>query len=263
MKKVALITGATRGIGAAIATEFARAGYDLSLTGRTDKDLLAVAETLKQFGAKPLLIAGDLGDLTFTQSLAEKTIAHFGRVDTLINNAAWREVLTMREISLESWEKTFRVCVTSPAFLSKWCASQMEKQGGGVIVNISSIMSEHCAGSAPAYVASKGAMDTLTFELAALYGPRNIRVVSLNPGAIDTDMGSEGYGDAEKKLRDYSEDMIPLKRWGTGEEIAKTVLFLASDAAGYITGTTIVADGGWSRQIHPMSIKNLMRPGQF
>lgn len=263
MKKVALITGATRGIGAAIAAEFASAGYDLAITGRHEKDLQVVADGFKHTGAKTLLIAGDLADLAFTQSLAEKTIAHFGRVDALVNNAAWREVLTMREISLESWEKTIRICLTSPAFLSKWCAAQMEKQGSGVIVNISSIMSETCAGIAPAYVACKGAMDTLTFELAALYGPKGIRVVSLNPGAIDTDMGTDGYGEADKKMRDFSEDMIPLKRWGTSEEIAKTVVFLASDAASYITGTTIVADGGWSRQCHPMSIKKMMRPDQF
>lgn len=263
-RRVALVTGATRGIGAAIAMDFAKKGYDLGITGRDESELAQHAQQAESLGAKVFAIAGDLADMAFVEALVPKAIDSLGRVDALVNNAAWREVVTMRQISLESWEKTLRVCLTAPAFLSKHAAADMETRGSGVIINISSIMSEHSAGYAPAYVACKGAMDTLTFDLAALYGSRGIRVVSVNPGAIDTDMG-KGYGDdaGDRAMREFSENMIPLRRWGTPDEMAKLVTWLAGDEASYITGTCIVADGGWSRQFHPYNLKKNMMPEQF
>jgi 3-oxoacyl-[acyl-carrier protein] reductase len=140
----------------------------------------------------------------------------------------------------------------------------MERQGQGVIINVSSIMSTRAGGVGPAYVAAKGALDALTYELASLYGPVGIRVVAVNPGAIDT-AGSADYTDDEGEsltgqLRAWSEDHIPVGRWGTAEEIARTIATLAGDDARYITGTTIVADGGWLHSLFPHRLKKRMHP---
>jgi NAD(P)-dependent dehydrogenase (short-subunit alcohol dehydrogenase family) len=212
------------------------------------------------------VLPGDLADLNYVATLVPKTIERFGRIDVLVNNAAWRETVTMRKISLESWERTLRICLTTPALLARDAAVHMEPRGRGVIINVSSIMSQHATGTAPAYVAAKGGMDALSYELAALYGASGVRVLAFNPGAIDTEMSanySAGDDDVNARLRQCTEDMIPLRRWGTSEEIARTLAWLASDDATYITGTTIVADGGWSHQLHPYSLKARMHPGQF
>jgi len=255
----AIVTGASRGIGKATALELARRGYDVTLVA-TDKSALSlVGAEIEQLGLEAIVADGDLSDLQFAESVVQQTIAKFGRVDVLVNNAAWREVTTMRHISLESWERTLRICLTTPAFMSRWAAESMLERRRGVIVNVSSIMSQQAAGFSPAYVASKGALESLTFELAALYGPSGIRVVAVCPGAIDTD-SSRDYTDASgdsltEKLRAYTEDVIALRRWGTSEEIAKLIAFVASDEASYLTGTTITADGGWRHQHLPLSLR--------
>lgn len=266
-RPVVLITGASRGIGASAAGEFAKRGYDVAITGRSLDSLNATAEIVRDRGAQPLALAGDLADMAHVESLVPEVMKRFGRLDALVNNAAWRELHTMRNITLESWDRTMRVCVTAPAFLTKWAAEVMEPRRKGVVVNVSSIQSERVSGYGPAYMAAKGALDTLTYDLAVLYGPRGIRVVGLNPGAIDTELSNDTKSaDGEtldKKARDLSYDMIPLKRWGTADEIAKAIAWLASDDASYITGTTIVADGGWTHQLFPYSFKKLIYPTEF
>jgi len=266
-RRVALVTGASRGIGAATAVEFARRGYEVALVGRTTSDLELVASNVRNSGGKSLVLAGDLADLAFAESTVRRTVEEFGKVDVLVNNAAWRELGTMRRITLESWEKTLRVCLTAPAFLARWAAEYMEPRRSGVIINISSVMSQQAAGIAPAYIAAKGAIDSLTYELASLYGPVGIRVVTVNPGAIDTEMSRDYRDDSGKsvtdELRAYSDDMIMLGRWGVPEEIATVIAFLASDDASYIQGTTITVDGGWRHQHMPLSHKQKQYPQDF
>ncbi|MCX5662205.1 MAG: SDR family NAD(P)-dependent oxidoreductase, partial [Planctomycetota bacterium] len=114
-RPVAIVTGASRGIGAEAAVEFARRGYDLALTARGADALAEVVKLVRDAGGQALAIPGDLGDLAFAQSVVPQVVARFGRVDALVNNAAWRELVTMRTITPESWEKTIRVCLTSPA----------------------------------------------------------------------------------------------------------------------------------------------------
>jgi 3-oxoacyl-[acyl-carrier protein] reductase len=127
------------------------------------------------------------------------------------------------------------------------------------------MMAEQAAGFAPAYIASKGGLDSLTYELAALYGQSGIRVVSLRPGAVDTELSRDvAAGDTNTdEIRSFSHDMIPLGRWATCEEVARVILFLASDAASYITGTTITADGGWFHHHLPNSLKRKHYPQDF
>ena len=163
-RNVALITGAAKGIGAATAHELARRHYDLALLDIDAAGLDRTCEVTRHFGATVYALPGDLADLDYVQAAVEQTTDRFGRLDLLVNNAAWRKVETMRETDLETWDRTIRICLTAPAFLSRWAAEVMERQGRGVIVNISSIRSMNADGTAAAYVACKGAIDALTYE---------------------------------------------------------------------------------------------------
>ncbi|MCI0625003.1 MAG: SDR family oxidoreductase [Acidobacteria bacterium] len=269
-KPVALVTGAAKGIGAATAIQFARCGYDLSLLDCSGDKLKDVASQIQATGGTPLTHVCDLFHIEDAQNSLQQTIAYFGRLDVLVNNAAVAVFTTMRLISLEDWERSLRVNLTTPMFLAKWAAEQMARQGKGVIINVSSLVSRQATGCVPAYQASKGGLDAMTYELAVLFGPSGIRVVAINPGAIDTEMsrqfasGDTSNGsDEEEALRKYSEDIICLGRWGTADEIARSIVWLASDDASYITGTTILVDGGWHHNHSPYSIKRMAFPLQF
>jgi NAD(P)-dependent dehydrogenase (short-subunit alcohol dehydrogenase family) len=261
---VAIVTGAAGGIGAATCIELAKRGYHLALIDLPETDLQTVAQAVQDAGSEALVLPGDIVDLHFDQHCVERTAEQWGRIDLLVNNAAWREITTMSKISPESWDKTLRICLTAPAFFARWCAEHMKKQKCGVIINISSVVSRVATGSVPAYTACKGALDALTSELSVLYGSSGIRVVSLRPGAIDTEMcrdyTSEDGASATEALRSWSNDMIPLRRWGTPQEVARTIAWLASDDATYITGTNIVADGGLETQLSPYSLKKIIHP---
>jgi 3-oxoacyl-[acyl-carrier protein] reductase len=264
---VALLTGAAGGIGRATALELARRGYALALADCNGAGLAALAAELPSTEPVPLILAGDLSDMAFAESTIRETVCRFGRLDLLVNNAAWRELFSMRRISLESWERTLRVCLTAPAFLARWAAEVMERQRRGTIINISSIRAFQPDGIAAAYVAAKGGLDALTYDLASLYGPAGIRVLAISPGAIDTELSRDYTDDSGKsltaELRRSSEDMIPLGRWGRPEEIARMIALLAGDDASYLTGTTIVVDGGWTRNGTPRSLKQRMSPDDF
>ena len=252
-QRVAIVTGASRGIGAATAQALAEAGFRIALVAT---DRTALDGTAEGLATASLVIPGDLGEMAFVESIVPRVVEAWGRVDVLINNAAWREIISMRRISLESWERTLRICLTAPAFLARAAAADMQRRQKGAIINVGSVMARQSAGNAPAYTACKGGLESLTYELASLYGPVGVRVLCVQPGAIDTEM-SRGVApdDASNEIRQFSEEMIMLGRWGRSSEIAATIAFLASDAASYITGTTLDVDGGWLRQHLPLMLK--------
>ncbi|RIK72171.1 MAG: oxidoreductase [Planctomycetota bacterium] len=251
---VAIVTGAAQGIGAAIVRRLQRDGYAVAAVDCNGPKLDELCCGLPSAAAPVMPIAGDLADPAAPESVTQQATARFGRIDLLVNNAAWRETATMDEITLHSWQRTLQVCLTGPAFLARAVARHMKIAARGVIINVGSIMAQQAAGFAPAYVAAKGALESLTYDLAALYGPHGIRVVTVSPGAIDTSLSADlapPHVSASDQLRRYAEGMAMAGRLGAPEEVASLVAWLASDEASYLTGTTITFDGGWSRHHLP------------
>lgn len=256
-ERVALITGATGGIGLATAQALAAAGCRLAITG---PEKAALQRAAAQLPATTIAIPGDLNDLQFVAALTSRVQESGVTIDLLINNAAWRDLRSLRDIDAAAWEKTLRICLTAPALLARDCAAAMASRGGGVIVNISSIMAQRGNGSATAYVAAKAGLDAVTRDLAVLYGSSGVRVVGVAPGAVDTAISADvADGEAARALRDFSEEMIPLGRWATPMEIARAVVAIASDDMAYLTGTTITLDGGWSAALYPGSLREKLQ----
>jgi 3-oxoacyl-[acyl-carrier protein] reductase len=266
-RRAALVTGASRGIGAAVAVRLARDGYDVALSARDAGALEKVANDCREAGARVVAMRGDLADDGTIERLVPEALGGLGRLDALVNNAAWRELVTMRSIERASWERTLRVCLTAPAFLARDAAAVMASADGGVIVNVSSVQSGRVTGIAPAYVVAKAGLDVLTADLASLYGRRGVRVVSVRPGATDTALGTDyrepDGDDLTVDVRRFSEDMIPLGRWARPDEVAAVVAWLVSEEASYVTGTSITVDGGWSPQLWPDRLRRRVAPEDF
>lgn len=268
-KKVVIITGAANGIGKAIAFLFAEQKADLVLVDIDGEGLLSVRDGIcKKTDSVILPLIGDLADPAFFRTIVQAVVEKFERVDILVNNAAWRTIGSLRNLSLEDWEKTMRVCITAPAFISKYAAAEMEKQNqGGVIINISSMMTDRPAGTSPAYIASKGALEALTKEMAITYGRSGIRVICIKPGYIDTEM-SQDYesSDGEQisdKLGNYLNEATPLKSPGKPNDIAQAVVWLSSDLASFMTGTTVTIDGGFTTSMNSYTLKKIQFPNEF
>nr|WP_295922317.1 SDR family oxidoreductase [uncultured Dyadobacter sp.] len=268
-RKVVLITGAAGGIGRETAVKFAREGYAVALSDINAAALQAVSISLQQqHGAETLVLAGDLSDFDYLKSCVARTDDAWGRVDVVVNNAAWRTLESMRSMALEDWERTLRICLTAPAFLSKWAAELMERNGnGGVLINVSSVMSGRPSGVSSAYVAAKGGLESLTKELAVTYGRSGIRAVCVCPGYIDTPLSNDYQAtDGEnisKRMIDELTGFTPLNRGGRPGEVAEAIFWLSSESASYITGTSLVIDGGFKPNFTPYAIKKLQFPNEF
>jgi len=268
MTKVLLLTGAAGGIGRATAERFARAGVALALVDIDAEGLQGTAQRVSAYTADYIILPGDLQDMQFLEAVVAACISRWGRIDVLVNNAAWRSVETLNTISLENWEKTLRVNITAPAFLAKITAGMLIDRGlSCVIINISSVMSELAGGYAPAYTVCKGALESLTYELAVLYGPRGFRAVAVRPGNVATSLSDDYISSEQQNISNEIvaeiNDRTPLNRTAAPEEIANAVFWLSSPEASFITGTTITVDGGLSRNFNPYMIKKRLKTGGF
>ncbi|MEX2568559.1 MAG: SDR family oxidoreductase [Cyclobacteriaceae bacterium] len=265
--RVIIITGASRGIGRAMAQKFAENGDLIALVADQKEELDETADMIKE-GDNFLVLHGDLANAHFLKHVVDETLGKWGRIDILINNAAWRTLETLRTISLENWEKTMRICLTAPVFLSRMVAESMEKNdSNGVIIHVSSIMAERAGGTSPAYAASKGALLSITYEMAALYGPSGIRVIAICPGNVQTKMSQDftdsgGKNISEDLVRDM-ENLTPLKRSATPQEIANGVYWLSSNEASFVTGTSLVIDGGFTHNFSSYKNKHSQFPKEF
>ena len=268
-KKVVIVTGASAGIGRAVAIKYAKEKYNLVLVALEGDQLSMLSKDLKaQYGADCLVCAGDLADAIFLRSIISQTIEKWNAIHVLVNNAAWRTIETMRSMELQTWERTLSICLTAPAFLAKWSAEAMERNNiPGTIINISSVMSERAGGISPAYSASKGALESLTYELAVTYGRSFIRVVCVQPGNVDTNMNSDYTSQSgenvSRQLSDHVNDLSPLPRAGTPEEIAEAIYWVSSENASFVTGITLKIDGGLSHNFNAYSVKKIQFPNEF
>jgi 3-oxoacyl-[acyl-carrier protein] reductase len=229
--KVAIITGASSGIGLATARVLKREGWSLSLVGRKTE---AIEEEFKE----DLIIKADISDPQVAEDIVKRTVEKFGRLDALINNAGQTLDKPLLRITAEDLENHFRTNLFSAFLLSKSALRYFKD--GGVIVNVSSVVGIIGNSWQTAYSASKAGLIAFTKSLAKEMGSRGIRVVAVAPGFIETPM-TEGLPEQVKKK--YLEN-IPLRRFGKPEEVAEVIAFLVSDKASYISGQVIVVDGG-------------------
>lgn len=237
MSKTVFITGSSRGIGEAIAKAFHQNGYNVAINyNHSEKEAIALSDSL----SGSLLLKGDVSKEEDVKEMIEKTVSHFGSIDVLVNNAGISVVNLLTDTTLEEWEKLFSVNVTGTFLATKYAAKEMIKNHSGKIINISSIWGVSGASMESCYSASKGAVIAFTKALAKELGPSGITVNCVAPGFIDTDMNRDIL---EVDKQAFCEG-TPLGRIGTPEEVAKTVLFLASDNASFITGQIIGVDGG-------------------
>lgn len=239
-QRVAMITGASRGIGYAIAETLAAAGYNLSVCGTREETINAAAGRLKEHGIDVLPVAVDVSDQAAVQAFVKDTVDHFGRLDVLVNNAGiTRDNLSMR-MKAGDWDAVIATNLNSVFYASQAVLRPMMKGKFGRIINISSVVASMGNPGQLNYCASKGGIDAMTRSLAREIGSRAITVNAVAPGFIATDMTAEMGDEAQSKLA----EQIPLGRLGSAADVAAAVTFLASDAAGYITGQVLHVNGG-------------------
>lgn len=241
--KVAVVTGASKGIGASIAEHLAAEGASVVVNYATSKaGADAVVSRIAKNGGKAIAVQGDVGKPTDIERLFHETKKAYGKVDILVNNAGIYEFAPLEQITPEHIQKHFNLNVAGLLLTTKEAVKLMGPEGGS-IVNIGSIVGPMPAPMASAYSASKAAVDAISVSLATELGPRKIRVNSLNPGMTETD-GLRASGLHEGEFRTQQDKETPLGRIARPDDIAPAVVFLAGDDARWITGQVIVAAGG-------------------
>ena len=238
--KVAIVTGASRGIGEAIARKFCQEGASVMLCSRSAESVAAIAESLSSNGGNAKSTQADISNKADVEALVDLTLQEFSRVDILVNNAGiTRDTLFMR-MKDEDWDAVIQTNLTGTAYCMRAVTRPMMRQRSGRIINISSVIGIVGNAGQANYAASKAGMIGLTKSVAKEVGSRGITVNAITPGFITTDMTEKiSETDQQKML-----EMIPASSFGTPEDVAETALFLASDAARYITGQAIQVDGG-------------------
>ena len=241
--RTALVTGASKGIGAKICRVFADAGADIIAVGRDEADLAAVSDSVCSLGRKCQTRVCDLADVNALQSMCDAVLAD-GKVDILVNNAGIALIAPALSATLDEWDATMAVNVRAPFLLAQRFAPSMMEQKWGKIINISSQAGVVGIEEHTAYSSSKAAMNALTRGLMSEWARFNIQVNAICPTVILTDMGKKVWGAAEK-----SEPFIaktPLRRFGEEVEVADMALYLASNASALVNGETLLLDGGFT-----------------
>jgi 2-deoxy-D-gluconate 3-dehydrogenase len=240
--KVALVTGASTGLGAAIAIALAEAGADVACHGNTRAPDATCAVVTKA-GRKALAVTGDLGDSKIPRQLIEKTTEHFGQLDILVNNAGIIRRAPATDYAEEDWAMVIEVNLSSVFRMAQLAGRQMIAQGGGKILNIASVLSFQGGIAVPAYAAAKGGVAQLTKALANEWAAKNINVNAIAPGYMRTG-NTKALQQDETRNRQILE-RIPAGRWGEPADLGGAAVFLCSSASDYINGHVLLVDGGW------------------
>ena len=240
--KVAVVTGAGKGLGEQIALALAEAGAGLALVGRNRRNLEAVAAGARRMGRKAIVIRADVRREKDVARMARQAYESFKRIDILVNNAGVIQRAPAMKISLRDWQEVIDTNLTGPFLCMRACHPIMARQGGGGIINIASAAGLFGRANMSSYCASKAGVANLTRALAIEWAKEKIRVNAIAPGQFETDMGAPLLND-KKALREFMKN-IPLRRIGKPREIGLWAVILASDAAAYMTGQVVVVDGG-------------------
>jgi 3-oxoacyl-[acyl-carrier protein] reductase len=238
--RVALVTGAGRGIGKAVAQTLAAAGAQVALLSRTETNAQEVAHAIETAGGRALAFGGDVADPSTVETVLEQTLKHWERLDIVVNNAGiTRDTLLLR-MKDEDWDAVLQTNLKGAFLCSRAALKPMMRQRWGRIVNISSVVGLTGNAGQANYAASKAALVAFTKSVALEMGSRGITCNAVAPGLIETDMTQA----MPPQAREYALQRIPVGRFGTPEDIAYGVLYLCSDYAAYITGQVFVIDGG-------------------
>jgi glucose 1-dehydrogenase len=246
VKKIAVVTGSSKGIGKAIALAFAKSGEysGIAVNSRRLEEVEKVSEEIKSLGCGSIAVEADMSKDSDCTRLIQETAKRYGRIDVLVNNAGIQQEVPFEETTTEVWRKIIDVDLTGPFVCSRETVKQMRVQqpNGGCIINISSVHQEIPKPFYAAYAAAKAGIKMMTKTMALELAPYNIRVNAVAPGAIETDLNRELQED-KLELKNVLR-RIPLGRIGFTQEVANVVEFLASDKASYVTGSTYFVDGG-------------------
>ncbi|MDH4612405.1 SDR family oxidoreductase [Pseudomonas sp. BN102] len=244
--KVAIVTGASSGIGRATALLFAQEGAKVVVAARRETELKQLVSEIEASGGEAVALAGDVQSELFAEKLVELAVGRFGRLDIAFNNAGTLgEQGATTNVSKKGWDETLAINLTSAFLGAKHQVPEMIKQGGGSIIFTSTFVGYSFAfPGVAAYAASKAGLIGLTQALAAEFGPQGVRVNSILPGAVDTPMYRD-MNDSEQ-AQQFITNLHALKRVATPEELARSVLYLASDDSAFVTGTASLVDGGAS-----------------
>lgn len=241
--QAAIVTGAGRGIGRAIALELARAGADVAVAARTVEELESVAAEIRGLERRALVVPTDVTVESAVHELVGAAVRGFGRLDIMVNNAGVAPfVATFMETRAEGFEKYFRANFDSVVYGTRAAGEILVEQGAGCILNLASIDGTMAEAGLAYYNTAKAAVISLTKTTALEWAPSGVRVNAIAPGWIDTPMNQEERDDPEAEARILAQ--IPMGRWGRPEEIAAAAVFLCSPASSFITGEVLVVDGG-------------------
>lgn len=242
--KVAIVTGSGDGIGRATAVLFAKEGAKVVIADLAVAKGKATEAIIKKDGGEAYFVRSDISRTEDVRFLIKETLATYGRLDVLINNAGIQTTGSVLDTTEEDWDKTLSINVKGPFLCTKYAAPEMAKSGGGVIINISSVLALAAIGRQTAYAASKGAVLSMTRDMAIDLAPKNIRVCSVVPGmTLTTRVKSSFRDDPNANIEQFAKKHI-LGRAAEPEEIARPILFLVSEDASFMTGTSLMIEGG-------------------
>lgn len=241
--KVALVTGATKGIGYGIAKGLAEAGANLVIVSRNQQQCEKIAGEIMETGRDALAFAADLRQLASIKAMVEAAVAHFGRIDILLNNAGAAVTKPPEAFSEEDWDFVLDLNLKGAFFTAQQVGLQMIKQKQGKIINIASIFGFVGDGNIVSYCASKGGLILMTRALAMAWARYNIQVNALAPGYIVTEMNKETL--SQDKVSQHLIRNIPVRKLGEVSDLVGAVVYMSSSASDYMTGQSIVIDGGW------------------
>ena len=242
--RVAIVTGGGRGIGRGIALGYAREGADVVIVSRTLAQVEEVAQEVRNMGRRSLALQIDVSNPDDVARMTQKTMKTFGRIDVLVNNAGVFSTVPSLELPLIEWQKCLDINLTGVFLCSQAVGREMIKAGQGTIINIASILSFVAFPARVAYAASKGGVVQLTKVLGIEWAPHGVTVNAIAPGMIRTEIAEEQISKKEFDLDEIAH-RTPLRRMGDVQDVVGTAIFLASEEARFITGETIIVDGGW------------------